>query len=220
MHIPPYGPASRENHEPERPRKLLLKRKEIERLIGTTAEKGLTLVPTRLYFKGPYAKVEIALARGKDLYDKRRVDQGARPEARHRTRDVGRVARAAATGYAHARRRCSEPGSARVLTVRLHARRDPRPPSTCRLTPPLPPPHAHSRRFRAVAAQRRAHLAQCRTCLKRRRTDAWPFEFVTTRLPPKRRARAGRRVGLQRLQSRRRRSRGSASSGRLAAAAA
>ena len=72
MHIPPYGPASRENHEPERPRKLLLKRREIERLIGTTAEKGLTLVPTRLYFKGPYAKVEIALGRGKDLYDKRR----------------------------------------------------------------------------------------------------------------------------------------------------
>jgi SsrA-binding protein len=73
MHIPPYQPASRENHEPERPRKLLLKRKEIERLIGTTAEKGLTLVPTRVYFKGPYAKVEIALARGKDLYDKRRA---------------------------------------------------------------------------------------------------------------------------------------------------
>jgi len=72
MHIPPYGPAARDNHEPERARKLLLKRKEIERLIGTTAEKGLTLVPTRVYFKGPYAKVEIALARGKDLYDKRR----------------------------------------------------------------------------------------------------------------------------------------------------
>ena len=72
IHIPPYEPASRENHEPERPRKLLLKRKEIEKLMGSTAEKGLTLVPTRLYFKGPYAKVEIALARGKDLYDKRR----------------------------------------------------------------------------------------------------------------------------------------------------
>src|SRR3954452_13638396 len=73
MHIPPYQPASRENHEPERPRKLLLKRKEIEKLVGTTAEKGLTLVPTRVYFKGPYAKVEVALARGKDLYDKRRA---------------------------------------------------------------------------------------------------------------------------------------------------
>jgi SsrA-binding protein len=71
MHIPPYGPASRDNHEPERPRKLLLKRSEIERLIGKTKEKGLTIVPTRLYFKGPYAKAEIALARGKDLHDKR-----------------------------------------------------------------------------------------------------------------------------------------------------
>src|SRR3712207_1633908 len=72
VHIPPYGPASRENHDPERPRKLLLHRREIERLIGKTAERGLTLVPTRLYFKGPHAKVEIALARGKDFADKRR----------------------------------------------------------------------------------------------------------------------------------------------------
>ena len=52
-HIPPYLPASSENHDPERPRKLLLHRREIERLIGKTAEKGLTLVPTRIYFKGP-----------------------------------------------------------------------------------------------------------------------------------------------------------------------
>jgi SsrA-binding protein len=72
VHIAPYAPASRQNHEPERPRKLLLHRHEIERLIGTTAEKGLTLVPTRMYFKGPKAKVEIALARGKDVGDKRR----------------------------------------------------------------------------------------------------------------------------------------------------
>ena len=72
LHIPPYGPAARENHEPERSRKLLLKRREIERMIGATKEKGVTLIPTRIYFKGPYAKVEIALARGKDLYDKRR----------------------------------------------------------------------------------------------------------------------------------------------------
>jgi SsrA-binding protein len=73
VHIAPYGPASRENHEPERVRKLLLHRREIERLIGKTAEKGLTLVPTRVYFKGPRAKVEIALARGKDFADKRRA---------------------------------------------------------------------------------------------------------------------------------------------------
>ena len=73
LYIPPYSPASRDNHDPERPRKLLLHRREIERLIGRTQERGLTLVPTRIYFSGPRsrAKVEIALARGKDLYDKR-----------------------------------------------------------------------------------------------------------------------------------------------------
>ena len=73
LYIAPYGPASRENHDPERPRKLLLHRYEIERLIGRTRERGLTLVPTRIYFAGPRsrAKVEIALARGKDIYDKR-----------------------------------------------------------------------------------------------------------------------------------------------------
>jgi len=72
VHIAPYQPAAREGHEPERPRKLLLHRKEIERLTGSLAERGLTLVPTRLYFKGSRAKVEVALARGKDHFDKRR----------------------------------------------------------------------------------------------------------------------------------------------------
>jgi SsrA-binding protein len=72
LHIPPYLPASRENHEPERPRKLLLKRAEIERLIGKTQQRGLTLVPTRIYFKGRHAKVELALARGKEGRDRRR----------------------------------------------------------------------------------------------------------------------------------------------------
>jgi SsrA-binding protein len=71
VHIPPYGPAARDNHEPERPRKLLAHRREIERLIGRTSEKGLTLVPTRLYFSNGRAKVEISLARGKDRFDKR-----------------------------------------------------------------------------------------------------------------------------------------------------
>jgi SsrA-binding protein len=73
MYIAPYGPASRENHDPERSRKLLLHRREIDRLIGSTRERGLTLVPTRVYFSnsGSRAKVEIALARGKDVYDKR-----------------------------------------------------------------------------------------------------------------------------------------------------
>jgi SsrA-binding protein len=73
MHVAPYKPAASENHDPERPRKLLLHRREIERLIGKTAEKGLTIVPTRVYFKGPHAKVELALAKGKDIKDKRRT---------------------------------------------------------------------------------------------------------------------------------------------------
>jgi SsrA-binding protein len=71
VHIPPYGPAARANHDPERDRKLLLHRREIDRLIGKTRERGLTLVPTRIYFAGPHAKVELALARGKDRFDKR-----------------------------------------------------------------------------------------------------------------------------------------------------
>lgn len=71
VHIPPYGPASRDNHAPERDRKLLLTRRQIERLKAQTKEKGLTLVPTRLYFSSGRAKVEIALAKGKDRFDKR-----------------------------------------------------------------------------------------------------------------------------------------------------
>jgi SsrA-binding protein len=71
VHIPPYAPAARENHDPERDRKLLAHRSEIERLAARVSERGLTLVPTRIYFKDAHAKVEIALARGKDLYDKR-----------------------------------------------------------------------------------------------------------------------------------------------------
>jgi SsrA-binding protein len=70
-HIPPYPPA-RDNHDPERPRKLLLHRYEIERLIGRLQRKGLTMVPLRIYFKGPRAKVEIGLVRGKEQRDRRR----------------------------------------------------------------------------------------------------------------------------------------------------
>jgi SsrA-binding protein len=81
VHISPYAPAARENHEPERPRKLLMHKHEIERLIGKTQERGLTLVPTRMYFKGRNAKVEIALARGKDVRDRRR-DLKAREQKR------------------------------------------------------------------------------------------------------------------------------------------
>jgi SsrA-binding protein len=92
VHIPPYGPASRENHDPERPRKLLAHRREIERLIGKTQERGLTLVPTRLYFAGPRAKVEIALARGKDRFDKREAIKAReqRREMERALRDAGR----------------------------------------------------------------------------------------------------------------------------------
>lgn len=71
VHIPPYQPASRENHEPERPRKLLAHRREIDRLMAKAAERGLTIVPTRIYFRDGRAKVEIAVGRGKDRFDKR-----------------------------------------------------------------------------------------------------------------------------------------------------
>ena len=72
VHIPPYAPASINNHEPDRARKLLLHRYEIERLIGRLQRKGFTLVPTRIYFKGPRAKVELAVARGKEQRERRR----------------------------------------------------------------------------------------------------------------------------------------------------
>ena len=92
VHIPPYGPASRENHEPERPRKLLAHQREIERLDAQVAERGLTLVPTRVYFNGSRAKVEIALARGKDRFDKREAikTRDQRREVERELRDVGR----------------------------------------------------------------------------------------------------------------------------------
>jgi len=73
VHIAPYDPAGRYGHEPLRPRKLLLHRREIERLASRVRERGYTMVPTRLYLKGGRAKVEIALARGKRKYDKRQA---------------------------------------------------------------------------------------------------------------------------------------------------
>jgi SsrA-binding protein len=87
MHIAPYQPAAREGHDPERPRKLLMHRREIERLIGKTHEKGLTLVPTRMYFSGPRAKVELALARGKEQRDKRETIR-AREQRREMEREL------------------------------------------------------------------------------------------------------------------------------------
>lgn len=71
MHISPYDQGNRFNHDPKRTRKLLLHKQEIKRLLGQTTQKGLTLIPLRLYFKKGRAKIELALARGKRLYDKR-----------------------------------------------------------------------------------------------------------------------------------------------------
>ena len=88
-YIPEYGPANRFNHEPRRPRKLLLHRKQINRLIGAVQREGRTLIPTRLYFndKGR-AKLEIALAKGKKLQDKREASA-----ARDWKRDQARLMR-------------------------------------------------------------------------------------------------------------------------------
>ncbi len=73
VHIPEYDQGTWTNHEPRRPRKLLLHRQEISKLLGKTKESGLTLVPLALYFKDGKAKVEIAVARGKRTYDKRQA---------------------------------------------------------------------------------------------------------------------------------------------------
>ena len=72
VHINEYTQGNINNHDPKRERKLLLNRSEIRKLIGKTKEKGLTLIPLRLYFKNGKVKVEIALAKGKKVYDKRR----------------------------------------------------------------------------------------------------------------------------------------------------
>jgi len=73
MHIPPYEYGNIANHDPIRTRKLLLNKAEIRKLIGKAKERGYTLIPLKVYFKRGYAKVELALAKGKQLYDKRRV---------------------------------------------------------------------------------------------------------------------------------------------------
>jgi SsrA-binding protein len=76
MHIPEYGPSSRFGHEPKRPRKLLLHRKEINRLIGAVQKEGMTVVPLRIYFNARgIAKLLIALARGKKAHDKRETEK-------------------------------------------------------------------------------------------------------------------------------------------------
>jgi SsrA-binding protein len=89
VHIPEYTQGTWTNHEPRRTRKLLLHRKEIDRLANSTRERGLTLVPLSLYFKDGRAKVEIALARGKRTYDKRH-DLAERDAAREVDRALRR----------------------------------------------------------------------------------------------------------------------------------
>lgn len=89
VHIPEYTQGTWTNHEPRRTRKLLLKRGEIDRLIGKIRESGLTLVPLSLYFSDGWAKVEIGLARGKKSYDKRQ-DLAERDANREITRALGR----------------------------------------------------------------------------------------------------------------------------------
>jgi SsrA-binding protein len=89
MHIPEYAQGTWTNHEPRRTRKLLLNRLEITRLIGKLRESGLTLVPLSLYFSDGWAKVELALARGKRSYDKRQ-DLAQRDANREMTRAMGR----------------------------------------------------------------------------------------------------------------------------------
>jgi SsrA-binding protein len=88
-HISPYSHGNRENHDPEAVRKLLLKKREIDRLFGRTQLKGLTVVPLSVYLKGNWIKVEIALAQGKKLYDKRESEK---------TRELDREVEAAVKG--------------------------------------------------------------------------------------------------------------------------
>ena len=85
MNIPPYKDASYNNHTPTRPRRLLLKRKEIDELERAVSRKGLTIVPLKLYFDGGWAKLDIAVGRGKKLHDKRR-DAAARDAKREMDR--------------------------------------------------------------------------------------------------------------------------------------
>lgn len=89
MHIPEYTQGTWTNHEPRRTRKLLLNRLELNRLIGKTRESGLTLVPLSIYFKDGWAKVELALAKGKKDYDKRQ-DLAKRDANREINRALGR----------------------------------------------------------------------------------------------------------------------------------
>jgi SsrA-binding protein len=88
MHISPYEQGNINNHEPKRKRKLLIQKKQIRKLFSRMKEKGLTLIPLSLYFNGPYAKIELAIARGKKSYDKREAIA-----KRDAERDIARMKR-------------------------------------------------------------------------------------------------------------------------------
>src|SRR3989441_13153887 len=92
-HISPYSHGTDANHEPERDRKLLLHKREITRIVGKTAEKGLTVVPLKVYFKRGRIKIELGLARGKKLHDKR-----ATLRERETRREMEKAARAGRAG--------------------------------------------------------------------------------------------------------------------------
>lgn len=96
VHIPEYAHGTWTNHEVRRTRKLLLKRKEINRILGKLKESGLTLVPLSLYFRDGWAKVELGLARGKKVYDKRQT-LAERDANREISRVMGRRAKGMAT---------------------------------------------------------------------------------------------------------------------------
>ena len=90
-HIAEYNQGNIYNHEPTRPRKLLLHKKQMRQLMDSISQKGLTLVPLKIYIKGHYAKVELGLAKGRRLYDKRQVIVD-REKAREADRDMSRIA--------------------------------------------------------------------------------------------------------------------------------
>ncbi|MFW6111479.1 MAG: SsrA-binding protein SmpB [Candidatus Bipolaricaulota bacterium] len=95
VHIARYEEGNRENHEPRRKRKLLLRKPEINRLIGKTQQKGYSLIPVEIYFKGGYAKVKLGLGKGRKEYDKRRKikekDEQRRIEKKLKDHSRGRI---------------------------------------------------------------------------------------------------------------------------------
>lgn len=90
MHIAPYNPAGQRNHDPKRPRKLLMRRREIEEIGGKISQRGLTLIPLKVYVKNHWAKVELGLGRGKRQYDKRKaiIERDKDREARRALRQL------------------------------------------------------------------------------------------------------------------------------------